>query len=525
MTMGPPQAEEALREALALGAERAIHLSDRVFAVADTLGTSRTLAMAIGRKAPTSSCAGARRSTRRRGRCRRRSPRSSAGRTRPASRRVERSGDGLRLTRETDFGEEVYEADLPLVVSVGLPPGGSDQRRRRRPDRGLAGDRSRRRGLRVRQALRPDRIADPRAGRPRLRGPSVPGSAPRAQRRRPRESASCSRSARPRQPSWEKPDAHRRRAGQRATTAGASASSSTAGTRRVSLELIARSRELAGKLGGRAVALLIGHELDERGARGGADTEPRSCALADDPALAEYHPELWTAVLRRVLVDHLPRALLVPATGRGRDYGPRAAGELELGMTADCVGVDIAKAGRLLQQKPAYGGNIVSVILGRDDSAARDGAPAHVRAARAAGVRCGGPSPRPRLAAGAEGESSSSGHGAGARTTWTRTTSSWASARVSIPNCSDCDQAHGRCRRGHARSMRAGLVDRERARSASSGGPSRRGSTSASGSATTSSTGAAWSRPASSSAIGEETPDEADVSVSGDPARASPDPA
>ena len=33
-------------------------------------------------------------------------------------------------------------------------------------------------------------------------------------------------------------------------------------------------------------------------------------------------------------------------------------------MTADCVGVDIAKAGRLLQQKPAYGGNIVSVILG-----------------------------------------------------------------------------------------------------------------------------------------------------------------
>ncbi len=47
MTMGPPQAEEALRECLALGADRAIHLSDRVFAVADTLGTSRTLAMAL----------------------------------------------------------------------------------------------------------------------------------------------------------------------------------------------------------------------------------------------------------------------------------------------------------------------------------------------------------------------------------------------------------------------------------------------------------------------------------------------
>src|SRR5262245_19782582 len=47
MSMGPPQAEEALREALGMGADRAILLSDRVFAVADTLGTSRTLALAL----------------------------------------------------------------------------------------------------------------------------------------------------------------------------------------------------------------------------------------------------------------------------------------------------------------------------------------------------------------------------------------------------------------------------------------------------------------------------------------------
>jgi len=33
MTMGPPQAEAALRTCLALGADRCIHLSDRVFAV------------------------------------------------------------------------------------------------------------------------------------------------------------------------------------------------------------------------------------------------------------------------------------------------------------------------------------------------------------------------------------------------------------------------------------------------------------------------------------------------------------
>ena len=50
MTMGPPQAEDALRMTLAMGADRAIHLNDKVFAVADTLGTSRTLALAVAKE-------------------------------------------------------------------------------------------------------------------------------------------------------------------------------------------------------------------------------------------------------------------------------------------------------------------------------------------------------------------------------------------------------------------------------------------------------------------------------------------
>jgi electron transfer flavoprotein alpha subunit len=33
-------------------------------------------------------------------------------------------------------------------------------------------------------------------------------------------------------------------------------------------------------------------------------------------------------------------------------------------MTGDCVGLGIDRAGRLIQTKPAYGGNIVSVIMG-----------------------------------------------------------------------------------------------------------------------------------------------------------------
>ena len=47
ITMGPPQAEDALRQALAMGADEAILLSDPVFAGADTLATSYTLSQAI----------------------------------------------------------------------------------------------------------------------------------------------------------------------------------------------------------------------------------------------------------------------------------------------------------------------------------------------------------------------------------------------------------------------------------------------------------------------------------------------
>ncbi len=47
ITMGPPQADAICREAFAMGADRAILLSDRKFAGADTLATSNALAGAI----------------------------------------------------------------------------------------------------------------------------------------------------------------------------------------------------------------------------------------------------------------------------------------------------------------------------------------------------------------------------------------------------------------------------------------------------------------------------------------------
>jgi len=47
ISKGPPQAKDALREALAMGADEVILISDRAFAGADTLATSYALATAV----------------------------------------------------------------------------------------------------------------------------------------------------------------------------------------------------------------------------------------------------------------------------------------------------------------------------------------------------------------------------------------------------------------------------------------------------------------------------------------------
>ena len=157
--------------ASALGADRCIHLSDRLFALADTLGTSRTLALAIEKE---------------------------GARPRPLRPQDARLGDlagaaevaaflglpqvtsvlAFETARDTARtaarrrGRGVYELELPAALLGRAAAAGRANRRRpgrerRRPDRRLDRCRSRRRRAPERQALRPDRIADARARRPR----------------------------------------------------------------------------------------------------------------------------------------------------------------------------------------------------------------------------------------------------------------------------------------------------------------------------------------------------------------------
>src|SRR6266511_2703407 len=361
MTMGPPQAEEALRETLAIGADRAVHLSDKAFAVADTLGTSRTLALALEKEAPDLVV------------CGRKTVDSETWQVPPevgaflgiphltSVARLELLDGGLRAIRETDVGEQVFELSGPALVSLAR----ADLEARVLAEEGTVDvwtardlvDDLQPDDKRFGQTGSPTRVLAVRDVTPERAGLRVDGAeeaATEIQRLLGERPAPAT--------SWEKPEHIAEEPAARYDCWTLVELWNGRPTRH-SLELLGRGRELAGKLGGRNVALVMGHTVQDavkEAARYGAEV----VYDVDDAQLGRYEPELWTAALRQVVERYRPHVLLIPASAFGRDLGPRVAGELELGMTGDCVAVDIAKAGRLLQTKPAYGGNIVSVIMG-----------------------------------------------------------------------------------------------------------------------------------------------------------------
>jgi electron transfer flavoprotein alpha subunit len=360
LTMGPPQAEAALRTCLELGAHRCIHLSDRVFAVADTLGTSRTLALAIRKEGDVDLVV-----------CGRKTTDSETWQVPPEVAaflgwphltsvvETELHDGRLRATRETDDGYETWELETPAVVSVAHgrdADGAADGPIEVWTAGDLVAD-VRENDKRFGQSGSPTRVLAVRDVTPERAGERFTDLAAAVDRIR---ALASERAVEP--SSWEKPERLGEQPSPRQYDCWTLVELAGGRPTRLSLELLGKGRELAGKLGGDNVALVLGGNdgAIREATRHGAER----VVLVEDDRLAEYDPHLCSAALRTVVEQRRPHVLLIPATANGRDLGPRVAGELELGMTGDCVGLGIDRAGRLIQTKPAYGGNIVSVIMG-----------------------------------------------------------------------------------------------------------------------------------------------------------------
>ncbi|MFA5867416.1 MAG: electron transfer flavoprotein subunit beta/FixA family protein [Actinomycetota bacterium] len=120
ITMGPPQAAEALRQAVAVGADRGILVSDRAFAGADTLATSYTLAEAIKKAGPADVII-----------CGKQTIDGDTGQVGPEIathlnipfatyiKKIENAGEGrMRVERLVEDGYEVLDVPLPCLITV-----------------------------------------------------------------------------------------------------------------------------------------------------------------------------------------------------------------------------------------------------------------------------------------------------------------------------------------------------------------------------------------------------------------------
>ncbi len=131
----------------------------------------------------------------------------------------------------------------------------------------------------------------------------------------------------------------------------------------VSLELLGKGQELAKDLNTNVTAVLIGEnmaELAQTLVEYGADR----VIVADDPELKYYRTEPYTQVLANVINEYKPEAMLVGAPAIGRDLGPRLAGRIHTGLTADCTKLEIDQENKELRMtRPAFGGNLMATIL------------------------------------------------------------------------------------------------------------------------------------------------------------------
>ena len=376
VTMGPPQAREALVQCLAMGADRAVHLVDRRFAGSDTLATARALSMALRRENFDLVI------------CGRNSVDAETSQVGPAVaemlglpqvtavRRLELSDSGKAVTLEriTDAGYEVVHVRLPALITVTegvapevYPSNDAMDAAKSMPltevaaadlsdDASLFGLEGSPTSVSEIYSVEPDRdrilvrdeppekavaslleYLEQRGLLAAEKQDADPnGGVARGPRTRSEESGAI----------WVVSEMMAEK------------------MRPVTLELLGKARELAPAASAGVEALLIGsgvHGHIPKLTAYGADR----VYVADRPDLDRYDTELYTAIVEIAVRTYRPYAVLFPSTANGRDLAARLAARMGLGLTGDCVGLEMDAEGRLVQLKPAFGGNIVAPILSR----------------------------------------------------------------------------------------------------------------------------------------------------------------
>ena len=372
ITMGPPQAREALLGALAMGIDRAVHIEDLGCAGADTLATARTLArwlepngfdlIVLGKYTLD----------------------AETGQVGPevaellgiaqitGVRKLAIAGETLRAERESDEGFDLVECRMPalltcaerLIAPIKVTPEGREDADAKpvevvrladlggdAGDYGIAGSPTWVEGVNiVEQSHGPGRRIDGRdpasAADETVRALKelglLDGEAPQ-----PPPVSAVQRQPKPGKDVWI-----------------ACETDSRGDLTGVSLELATRGGEIADDIGGALGAILIGADM-ARHAPTLADYGVDQVFVLDIPASAAGSADTVAEACAGLVAERRPWGLFLPATETGRDWGPRLAARLGLGLTGDAIGLEVDDDRRLIALKPAFGGNLVASIYSK----------------------------------------------------------------------------------------------------------------------------------------------------------------
>lgn len=359
LTMGPPQAREILEDAIGRGADRAIHLADKRFAGADTLATARAISRALEREKPDLVLFG--RSTLD-GATGQIGPQVAELADLPHLTQVfelELHGRTLHVERETERGSESWTLELPAVLSVERGPGppnaeAQDDHEVQEIDAEALGGSPREYGTRG----SPTFVKE-------VRELALERRSERAEEVKEGVKRVCALL----REHDESPAVEHRRAGdaEHSRQIWVVAELQAESLHPESLEGIACARSVAEDLSADVVAVLLcanPHELPEELAAHGADR----VLVVHDQHLAEYTAAHHCAALCAAIEERAPFAVIAPWSAQGRDYVPRVAARLGLGLIGDFVALEVDDDDEenepdLLWIKPAWAGTVQAPII------------------------------------------------------------------------------------------------------------------------------------------------------------------
>jgi electron transfer flavoprotein alpha subunit len=130
----------------------------------------------------------------------------------------------------------------------------------------------------------------------------------------------------------------------------------------VSLEMLAKGRELADQMHWRVIGLVLGHQLTslaEQAIAQGAD----EVRLADHPLLEWFTIDAYAPVVFQAVMEAKPSIFLLGATPNGRDLAGRLAVRFRTGLNADCTDLRLdPKNGVLVSEVSGFGGGVLAMI-------------------------------------------------------------------------------------------------------------------------------------------------------------------